>query len=200
MRKLIIAASLLALAAPAAAQPPRHPAPADDHLARRLPPPAEIESIGVALGRVADALMGVDVGPVGDALDPYRRPGRRETLGDIASRRDPYARDRIHQSIGSTSAGMAAAANEIAIMAPTLRRSFEDAARRIEAAAIVGAYPADRRRGYGPAYDRDRDANQDYDRDNDRDYDRDADRDNDRDYDRDNDIDDDRDRGADEPR
>jgi hypothetical protein len=177
LRKLIIAASLCALAAPAAAQPPRRPVQADDDIARSLPRPGEIRAMGDAVGRVADALMGVDVGPVGDALDPYRRPGRRETLGDIAVRDDPYARERIHRSIGSTSAGMAAAMSELTIMAPLLRRSIEDAARRIEDSARAGAYPRYRQRSY----------DRDYDRDHDRDYDRDYDRDNDQDYDRDRD-------------
>jgi hypothetical protein len=163
LRNLIIAASLCAIAAPAAAQPPRRPVPPDDEIARSLPRPGEIEAMGVAIGRVADALMGVDVGPVGDALDPYRRPGRRETLGDIASRDDPYARDRMHRTIGSTSAGLASAVNEIAIMTPMLRRSIEDAARRIQSAASTGAYP--RQPSYEP----------DYDRDDDRDYYRDRD-------------------------
>jgi hypothetical protein len=187
LRKLIIAASLCALAVPAAAQPPRHTVPANDDIARRLPPPGEIEAMGAAIARVADALMAVDVGPVGDALDPYRRPGRRETLGDIAHRDDPYARQRMHRSIGSTSAGMAAAMRELTIITPVLRRSIEDAARRIDDAARTGAYPRYGQRDYYRGYDRDHDP--DHDRDHDRDYDPDHDRDLDRDRDRDRDED-----------
>ena len=183
MRKLIIAASLCALAAPAAAHPPRQAVPADDQIARRIPPPAEIEAMGAAIARVADALMAVDVGPVGDALDPYRRPGRRETLGDIAHRDDPYARQRMHRSIGSTSAGMAAAMRELTIITPVLRRSLEDAARRIDDAARAGTYPRYGQRGHY------RDDDRDHDRDHDRDYDPDHDRDVDRDRDRDRDED-----------
>jgi len=189
LRKLIIAASLCALAASAAALPPRHPGPADARVARRLPPPAEIEAMGDAMTRVADALMAIDVGPVGDALDPYRRPGRRETLGRVVTHGDPYARDRIHRSIGSTSAGMAAAVNELAIMTPILARSIEDAARRIDDAARAGAYRRyqprpyirDDDRGRDPDYDRDYDQDRGRDQDYDRDYDRDQDRDRDRD-------------------
>ena len=177
MRKLIIAASLCALATPVAAQPTRGPIPADE-VTRRLPPPAEIEAMGGAIARLADALMSVDVGPVRDALDPYRRPRGRETLGDIASRDDPYARERIHRSIGSTTAGMAAMMNSLTIMTPILRRSLEDAARQIDAAARAGAYPRYPERGYG--------------RDRDRDFERDRDQDRDRDIDRDRDVDRDR--------
>ncbi|MGZ8998206.1 MAG: hypothetical protein ACXW2T_05030 [Allosphingosinicella sp.] len=183
MRKLIIAASLCALASPVAAQPSHRPIPADEEIARRLPAPAEIESMGHAIGRVADALMAIDVGPVRDSLDPYRRPGRRETLGDIAGRDDPSARQRIHRSIGSTSAGMAAAMNELSIITPLLRRSIEDAARRIDGAARMGTYSRYRQRSSDRDYDRDHD--RDYDRDHDRDYDRDYDRDQDRDRDED---------------
>lgn len=174
MRKLIIAATFCALASPVAAQPARAPHPANDPVVRRLPPPAEIERMGDAIGRMTDALMAIDVGPVADALDPYRRPGRHETLGDIAHRDDPYARQRIQRSIHSTSAGMAAAMNEVAILTPVLRRSILDAARRIDDAARVGAYPR-----YRPRYDSD--YGQDYDRDHDRDSDRDRDRDRDED-------------------
>jgi len=189
LRKLIIAATLCALAAPAAAQAPRRPVPADDQIARRLPPPAEIEAMGRTIGRLADAFMAVDVGPVGDALDPYRRPGRRETLGDIAGRRDPYARDRMHRRIGSTSAGLAAAMDQLTIMTPILHRSIEDAARRIEDAARVGAYSRYRQRSYDREHDRDydRDRDRDYDRDPERDQDWYSDRDRDRDHDRDED-------------
>jgi hypothetical protein len=171
LRSLIIIASLCAIATPLAAQPVRH---SDVPAARRLPPPAQIEEMGDRLGRAADALMEVDVGPLADAIDPYRRPGRRETLGDIARRDDPYARERLHQSIGSTSAGMAAAMNELAILTPLLSRSIMDAMGRIDAAAHAGAYRRYPQRDVR-VYDRDRD------RDYDRNYDRD---DDDRDYDR----------------
>jgi hypothetical protein len=73
---------------------------------------------------------------------------------------------------------MAAAMNEMAILTPVLRRSIEDAVRRIDDAARVGAYPR-----YRPRYDPDYE--QDYDRDHDRDGDRDYDRDQDRDRDED---------------
>ena len=163
MRKLIIAASAAALAAvPAAAQP----RPEDEDVARRLPPPGEIAEIGEALGRVADVVMDVDIGPLADAIDPARarhRGPHRETLGDLASRDDPYARERIRDSIGAATVGLEVAMRQLAVLAPVLRRSIEDAERRVDDA--MHRRPRD--------YDRDRD--RDYDRDRDRDYDRDYD-------------------------
>ena len=133
MRKLIIAATAIAFAVPAAAQP--RPDPRDEETMHRLPPPGEIEEIGDRLGRVADAVMDVDVGPVVDAVDPERRRHRRhreETLGDIASRDDPSVRERIRGSIGAATYGIEAAIRQLAILTPVLRRSIEDAERRID--------------------------------------------------------------------
>jgi len=187
LRKLIIAATAIAFAVPAAAQP--RPDPRDEEMMRRLPPPGEIEEIGDRLGRVADAVMDVPVGPVIDAVDPYRRHRRHreETLGDIASRDDPYARERIRGSIGAATYGIEAAIRQLAILTPVLRRSIEDAERRMDDAMRGRAYPRDR--------DWDRDV--DRDRDIDRDYDMDRDRDVDLDHDPDRDIDDDRDHDPD---
>ena len=158
MRKLIIAITALAAAAPAFAQP--HHDPRDEDIVRRLPPPHEVERMGHALGRATDALMDVDIGPVVDALDPYQRRYRRgpETLGDLASRRDPYARERIRGEIGAVTVGLGAAVEQMAVMTPILRRSLEDATRRMQDAI-------DRGRAARP-YDRDDDRRYD-----DRDYD-----------------------------
>ena len=164
MRKLIIAASAAAAAAaamPAAAQP--RP---DEDPVRNLPPPGEIEAIGETLGRLAEVVMAVDVGPIADAIDPERarrRGPHRETIGDLASRDDPYARERIRGSIAAATIGLEAAMRQLAILTPTLRRSIEDAERRVDDA--MHRRPDD--------YDRD------YDRDRDRDYDRDYDADRD---------------------
>jgi hypothetical protein len=92
--------------------------------------------MGGALGDVADAIMDVDVGPVIDAVDPDRRHRHRghrgRTLGDIASRDDPYARERIRDSIDVATIGLAATIDQLAILTPVLRRSLEDAARRMD--------------------------------------------------------------------
>lgn len=144
MRKLILAASVLVCAAPAVAQP--HPDPRDQEIVRALPGPSEIEAVGDTVGRVAEAIMDVPVGPIADAIDPYRR-GRHsdETLGDIAHRDDPYARERMREQIGAATVGLGAIVGELAVVTPVIRRSLEDATRRME----------DAMRGRGRDYDRD---------------------------------------------
>lgn len=146
MRKLILAASLLAFAAPAFAQPRHDPRfdprydRRDESLRRSIPSGYEIDRLGEMLARVTDAMMDVDIGPIADAVDPYRHGRRygRETLGDLASRRDPYARERVRNEIRATTAGLGAAAEQAAIAAPVIRRSIEDSARRIDRAMHEG--------------------------------------------------------------
>lgn len=162
MRKLIIAVTALAAAAPAFAQP--YPDPRDEEIVRHLPPPGEVERIGDALGAATEALMDVDVGPLADALDPYHRRyrhGRRETLGDLAGRRDPYARERIRAEIGAVTVGLGAAVQSMAVMTPILRRSLEDATRRMEEALARGGYRYERR--YDDRYDPRHDPRDDHD-------------------------------------
>jgi hypothetical protein len=154
LRKLIIALTALTAAAPLAAQPVSDPR--DEDFVRRLPPPQEVERIGDAIGAATDALMDVDVGPLADAVDPYHRRyryGRRETLGDLAGRRDPYARERMQAEIGAVTVGLGAAVEQVAVLTPMLRRSLEDATRRMEEAIARGRYarPYDRR--YEDRYD-----------------------------------------------
>ena len=166
MRKLIIAMTALAAAAPAFAQPQYDSR--DEDIVRRLPPPQEVERIGDALGRATDALMDVDIGPIADALDPYHRRYRRgpETLGDLAGRRDPYARERMRAEIGAVTIGLGAAVEQIAVMTPILRRSLEDSLRRMDDAIARGRsarpYDRDYDRRYDERYDRDYDP-RDYD-------------------------------------
>jgi hypothetical protein len=157
VRKLILAAGLLAIAAPALAQPRHEPRydprydRRDEDLRRSLPTGYEIDRMGAMLARITDALMDVDVGPVADAVDPYRRYDHRrhaETLGDLASRDDPYLRERIRGDIRGSAAGLGAAADQIAAAAPVIRQSLRESARRIDEAMREG-----RERG---GYDEDR--------------------------------------------
>jgi hypothetical protein len=154
LRKLILAASLLAIAAPALAQPRAEPRfdprydRRDEDLRRSLPTGYEIDRMGAILARVTDALMDIDIGPVADAVDPYGRYDRRrhpETLGDFAGRRDPYLRERVRADIRGTAAGLGAAADQIAAAAPVIRQSLRESARRIDEAMREGR----ERRGYG---------------------------------------------------
>lgn len=134
MRKTIAAAGIVAAAfaaQPAFAQP--YPDPRDQEIGESIPHPAEIEAMGETLGRVAEALMDVDIGPVVDAIDPHARHERRgRTLGEIAAEDDPYARERLQDDIAATTAGLGAMAHELAVLTPVLRRSLEDAVRRME--------------------------------------------------------------------
>jgi len=154
LRKLTIAVTALAAAAPLAAQP--YPDPRDEEIVRRLPPPGEVERIGDAIARATDALMDVDIGPVADALDPYHRRyrhGGRETLGDLASRRDPYARERMRSEIGAVTVGLGAAVEQFAVLTPILRRSLEEATRRMEDAIARGRYARPHDRDHDRRYD-----------------------------------------------
>lgn len=150
MRKLLIAAAAIAVAAPAAAHSPvRHPD--DEELVRNLPSPREAEEIGRVMGDVADAMLDVPVGPLVDAVDPGRRMSRNErdrTLGDLATRDDPYARERIRRSADEISAGMGDMVSQMAVLAPVLRQTMEDVERRVDDAVRR----SDRR---GRDYDRD---------------------------------------------
>ena len=136
MRKLIIAASVVALAAPALAAAQPYPDPRDEEIERALPRDGEIEHVGRTMEDVTDAILDVDVGPVVDAIDRSRgyppRRYRDRTLGDIASRDDPYARERIRDDIAAASADMTVMVERLARLAPVLRRSVEDLERSME--------------------------------------------------------------------
>ena len=152
MRKLILAASLLAAAAPALAQtgdnapPPIQPGDDQGYYyhpgSARAPRAGGIDALGHRVEGVADALMDVDVGQVVDAVDPGRRHHAR-TLGDLATRRDPQARQSMHRSIERTTARLDATARQVAIVTPMLLRSLQDATRRIEAAMYARPLPQD---------------------------------------------------------
>lgn len=129
---LIASASSLAFAAPAAAQ--SFPSEMDDDLVRSLPSPHVVEGAGRVIERVADAVLDVPVGGIVEAIEPGRRVRRDETLGDLARRDDPYARERIRDSIGGLTVGMNVMLTQVAILAPVLRRSLADLERNLDRA------------------------------------------------------------------
>jgi hypothetical protein len=124
MRLILLAAFSLTAAIPAAAQAPASPG---DKIAAMAP----------ALDRATGAMLDLDVGPIIDAADPYRRDRylrRHRTLRDIARRDDPYFEHRLRAQIYGTTAGMARIADAIAAAEPAMRRSLREMEREIDAA------------------------------------------------------------------
>jgi len=123
MRLLLPAAFFLAAAIPAAAQAPA--APGD-----------KVAAMAPALDRVTGAMLDLDVGPIIDAADPYRRDryARHRTLRDIARRDDPYFERRLRAQIYGTTAAMARMVDAFAAAEPALRRSLIEVEREMGAA------------------------------------------------------------------
>lgn len=144
MRKfLIAAASVVAIAGPAAAQQqpipqaPRSVDPRDEAIVRSLPDQREIEAMGDRAAGVVDAIMDVPVGPLREAIEgrPLSRRERNETLGDAARKDDPYFSERMRDQIAVASVAVGVLAEQMVVMTPVLRQTLEDASRRIEDAA-----------------------------------------------------------------
>lgn len=134
MRPILLAASLLAFAAPAAyAQSSQtFPREMDEEIVRSLPHPEEVEDIADTAGRAAEAILDVPVGGVVRAIDPSRRVSRDSTLEDVVGRRDPYIRDRIRSSTADLALGMGDIVSQIAVMAPELRRALAGVEQSLE--------------------------------------------------------------------
>jgi hypothetical protein len=150
MRKLILAASVMALALPAAAsaQPSRSfPEEMDDDIVRSLPQPDQVQDMADVAGRAAEAVIDVPIGGLVRAIDPTRRVHPNDTIADVT--RDPYLRDRIRDSVDDLALGMGDVMAQVAVVAPALRRSLADLERNLEGAIAGSRYD----RGYG----RDRD-------------------------------------------
>jgi len=162
MHKLLTALAAAALAMPAAGQAPA-PDPLEDErdrswvhaaddpaaaIARVIPPAGQVEAMAPALDRMLGALLHVDVGPILDAADPWRRgpdygrPGR--TLSDLARRDDPYFEERLRGSIYGATSDMARMMDGFAAAAPGIARAAREMERAIDAAAD------EYRRGRGP--------------------------------------------------
>ena len=145
MRKLLIAVAAGAMLAANPALAQDDPIFEDEAYAEvedMLPPGEEIEAMAPMVDRMTGALLDVDVGPVLDAADPYRRRhwrGRR-TLGDLAGRDDPYFEARLRDSIYGTTAGMAAMMDSFAAATPAVRRSLREAERAIDRAIRESRY------------------------------------------------------------
>jgi hypothetical protein len=151
MRKLILAASAIALALPAvaSAQSSRSfPEVMDDDIARSLPHPGEVEAMADVAGRAAEAIVDVPIGGLVRAIDPTRRVHPDDTIADVT--RDPYLRDRIRGSVDDLAIGMGDVMRQVAVVAPALRRSLADLERNLE-----GALYDSRRYDRGYRYDRD---------------------------------------------
>lgn len=140
MRRMMIGvAAAAACAVPASAQRVFTP-DMDDELVRAVPPPEEVEAMGEAMDRVVGAVLDMPIGPLVDAIDaadPTRRRDRPryrrgETVGDVASRDDPYFEERLRGTIHGTTGAMGRTMEEIAIAAPVLRRALGEMERSIE--------------------------------------------------------------------
>jgi hypothetical protein len=152
MRKLLVAAAFaLSIAAPAGAQRVFTPE-MDEDIARAIPPAEEVEAVGERLDQVLGALLDVPVGPLVDAVraaDPETR-GRRyaddpRTLRDIAGRDDPGFEARLHDDVRGVTAGMGRTMEQLAVIAPLLRRALADAELGVEEAIEEGRRARDRR-------------------------------------------------------
>jgi hypothetical protein len=128
MHKLLIAAAATLIAAPTLAQGPDPVDPLEERIVDALPDREQVEAMGPALDRLLGALLTVDVGPIIDAADPYRRgPGygrRGRTLGALGSRDDPYFEERLRSSIYDVTADMGRMMGAFATAAPALARSL----------------------------------------------------------------------------
>ncbi len=163
MRSLILAASFIAFAAPAAhAQSSQtFPREMDEDLVRSLPHPAEVEGMADGVGRAAEAILDVPIGGVVRAIDPSRRVHRDDTVEDVVGRDDPYVRERIRDSASSLAVGMGDMAAQVAVMAPELRRalaslehSLERSVRDVRERRRYRDYERDYEGGYDYDYDR----------------------------------------------
>lgn len=140
MRKMLIAAAAtLSLAAPAMGQrAPIFDEAMDEEIVRAIPPGAEVEAMAPALDRMVGAMLGLDVGPILDAAEPWRRDRayrpRGRTLRDLAGRDDPYFEDRLRGSIYGVTADMGRMMDAIAVAAPAMRRSLAEMERSMAAA------------------------------------------------------------------
>lgn len=140
MRHFILAASVIALAAPAAQaqSSPSFPQDMDREIVRSLPAPQEVEAMADVAGRAAEAILDVPIGGVVKAIDPTRRVRRDETVEEVVGRDDPYIRERIRDSVGGLAVGMGDMVAQVAVIAPELRRALAGVEQSLERAMRTG--------------------------------------------------------------
>jgi len=140
LRYFILAASMVALAAPAAqAQTsPSFPREMDRDIVRSLPAPDEVEDMAGVAGRAAEAILDVPIGGVVRAIDPTRRVPRDATVGEMAGRDDPYLRERVRDSVDGLAVGMGDMIAQVAVIAPELRRALAGVELSLERAIRTG--------------------------------------------------------------
>lgn len=146
MRSILIGAAALALSGPAVAHPEDPADPRDRELVRAIPQAAEVEAAGETMDRVLGAVMDMPIGPLVDAIeaaDPRaprdrRRYRRDETVGDVASGGDPYFEERLRDQIRGVTVGMGVMAEQLAVVAPEMRRAIERAGEDIDRAVREG--------------------------------------------------------------
>lgn len=133
MRISILAAGILAIAAPATAQT-SFPEEMDRDIARSIPHPDEIEDAAGGVDRVLGAVLNVPVGELVNAVDPRAREHPDATIGDMGSRDDPYFEERMRYSVYEATDEIGHAAARASVIAPLLRRSLADLERSIAVA------------------------------------------------------------------
>jgi hypothetical protein len=137
MRKLILAATALAFAIPAAASAqssPSFPEEMDEDIARSLPHPYDVEEAGDRLGSAVGAILNVPIGGVVQAIDPSARARRNDTIADVAGRDDPYFEERIEDDVRGLTMKSADLMRHLSVVAPALRRSLAELERNLEGA------------------------------------------------------------------
>lgn len=145
MRKLLIAALALTISAPALAAD-RDDRRDTDRVVRQLSDPRIARELGDTLGALVDAMMDVRIGRLAAVLGGDRNPGRAEadrTIGDLASRDDPYFRDRTRAEVRAMTAGTGAAMRAMAAAIPELMRTADQIERDIERVARTIPLPRD---------------------------------------------------------
>ena len=137
MRRFLVATAAIALAGPTAAEPVFTP-DMDEEMVRSVPRAEEIEAMGVVLDRVVGAVLDMPVGPLVDAIDAadpegrrHRRYGRHDRVRDVAGQNDPYFEERLRDDIRGVTVGMGVLADQVAVLAPVLRRSLAEVERDV---------------------------------------------------------------------